>query len=497
MSVLASSGAAPGSRDNGHSSAAVLEFVCLFTHDLRRKQKRWQDGRLKYHTFNKRVMVYDERGNFIGDMYWRRDWDFDEGEEIELERGGVIVQVAECVGRQNQDLSELIDKRAKEKEQRAAQRPAVPFVPMHTPLSITRTPAGQRDHFQTRHRPLNQLLGTPTGHHGRALVPTESPYEQRRAADRTPDEESSSRAQKRRRHDDLQSSKMGYAQALFGAPLTLSGASMSSAPIRRPALPRPQPRIDLTSNDRTKSKQKATVYEIPDDTDDEHVHSPDAEPEPSPPQPKKATKPRERARKKTIVQAVEENVDSEPEKPPKGPVPGAAKDSGAQQAEQSVISRIEENLKAVGHGGRSGLHTVSHNNAPAPDLPPAPQEQAIRTDSPATATTDVPIPAPATVVPMGPPPRIPNPASRGRKAALKSDAAGQTPQSILPPPDPLTDRSSLLRRGNTHPAGAGGQTEARPKLKMTFPGFVSAREHDGGPWSREAHDLLGGGRPGD
>ncbi|KAM7213168.1 Protein of unknown function (DUF2439) domain containing protein, partial [Rhypophila decipiens] len=222
MASLASPSVAAGSHGGGGSSATVLEFVCLFTHDLRRKQKRWQDGRLKYHTFNKRVMVYDDRGNFVGDMYWRRNWEFDEGEEIELERGGVIVQVAECVGRQNQDLSELIDKRQKEKEQRAAARPAAHPVPMHTPLSINRTPGAQRDHFQTRYRPLNQLLGTPTGHHGRALVPTESPYEQRHAADRTPDEESSSRAQKRRRYDGMPSSKQGYAQALFGAPLTLS-----------------------------------------------------------------------------------------------------------------------------------------------------------------------------------------------------------------------------------------------------------------------------------
>ncbi|KAJ4298411.1 hypothetical protein N0V88_003441 [Collariella sp. IMI 366227] len=109
----------------GHS-APVIEFICLFTHDLKRKQKRWEDGRLKYHTFNKRVMVYDERGNFVGDMHWQREWDFDEGEEVRLERGGVIVQVVECIGRQEQDLTELLDKRAKEKGERQA-RIAITF----------------------------------------------------------------------------------------------------------------------------------------------------------------------------------------------------------------------------------------------------------------------------------------------------------------------------------------------------------------------------------
>ncbi|KAK3331169.1 hypothetical protein B0H66DRAFT_466065 [Apodospora peruviana] len=245
MATLTSSGSAPGTHDRNAagSSAPVLEFLCLFTHDIRRKQKRWQDGRLKYHLFNKRVMVYDDRGNFVGDMHWRRDWELDEGEEVELERGGIIVQVAECVGRQNQDLSELLDKRAIEKEQRAAVRPAVVPVPMHTPLSVTRPRPQVQDHFQTRHRPLNALLGTPSGHHGRAVVPAVSPFEQRHAANETPDRQTDSRPTKRTKYDDLPSSKMGYAQSLFGAPLSLSGVPMSSAPTRR--APKPQPRVEI------------------------------------------------------------------------------------------------------------------------------------------------------------------------------------------------------------------------------------------------------------
>ncbi|KAK4239486.1 hypothetical protein C8A03DRAFT_14118 [Achaetomium macrosporum] len=208
-------------------SAPVLEFVCLFTHDLRRKQKRWEDGRLKYHTFNKRVMVYDERGNFVGDMHWQRDWEFDEGEEVQLERGGVIVQVVECVGRQEQDLSELLDKRVKEKEQR------------QTRAAVRPSPAGTRvsDHFQTRHRPLNQVLGTPTGHHGRAVVPTESPFELRQKASETTDNRTDSRAVKRRKCDTTPPSKLGYAQSLFGATLSLSAVPMVSASHRRPTGP--------------------------------------------------------------------------------------------------------------------------------------------------------------------------------------------------------------------------------------------------------------------
>ncbi|CAJ2503601.1 Uu.00g109950.m01.CDS01 [Anthostomella pinea] len=210
------------------SSAPVLEFVCLFTHDLRRKQKRWQDGRLKYHTFNKRVMVYDERGNSVGDAHWREDYDFGDGEELELERGSAIVQVAECTGSRDQDLSELIDKRAQEKAQRqsavAARRPAV-----EPP-----TPQSAAPHAHLRHRPLHNVIGTPTGHHGRALVPTESPYEERQKQASSPRDEGS-RPTKRRKRDISPPSKSGYARSLFGATLSLSGFSMSQmsqAPIR-------------------------------------------------------------------------------------------------------------------------------------------------------------------------------------------------------------------------------------------------------------------------
>ncbi|KAJ9132340.1 Protein ZGRF1 [Pleurostoma richardsiae] len=197
-------------------TAAVLDYLCLFTHDIRRKQKRWQDGRLKFHTFNKRLMVYDEQGNFIGDMHWRAGGDFEEGEEIQLERGGVIVQVAECVGRREQDLSELLDKRAKEKEQRQASAASRPC-PLSNPQSISRAPPV--DHSQLLHRPLHELIGSPSGHHGRAALPVESPYEERHSG-QNPDNRDAHQAKRRRQHSPPPSKK-GYAQNLFGATLNL------------------------------------------------------------------------------------------------------------------------------------------------------------------------------------------------------------------------------------------------------------------------------------
>ncbi|KAI0172408.1 hypothetical protein GGR52DRAFT_404263 [Hypoxylon sp. FL1284] len=221
---------APSSASSAHqqaspSTAPVLDYVCLFTHDLRRKQKRWQDGRLKYHTFNRRIMVHDERGNFVGDMHWREDYDLGEGDELELERGGTLVQVAECTGSRDQDLSELVDKRAQEKAERQAAMAR--RHPTHQPA----TPSAAAPHFQLLHKPLHRLIGTPTGHHGRALMPTESPYEERQKLI-APQQSESARPAKRRKRELSPPSKSGYAQSLFGASLTLSGTPASTPLIR-------------------------------------------------------------------------------------------------------------------------------------------------------------------------------------------------------------------------------------------------------------------------
>lgn len=222
------------------STAAVLEYQCLFTHDLRRKQKRWQDGRLKYHTFNKRIMVYDERGNFVGDVHWHHDYALDEGEEVQLERGGVIVQVSSLVARKEADLSELLDKRAKEKEQRQIRQVVRSPAPTAVlPRSVPRPLAGEPDNFQLQHRPLHRVIGTPTGHHGRAIVPSESPFERRQQAAASAAEMPDERAAKRRRHEDLPPSKSGYAASLFGQSLTLSAMPASSMSVNRQ--PRAEP----------------------------------------------------------------------------------------------------------------------------------------------------------------------------------------------------------------------------------------------------------------
>ncbi|KAL7930376.1 hypothetical protein V8C35DRAFT_162294 [Trichoderma chlorosporum] len=107
--------AAPATTAPPSASATVKEFICLYTHDLRRKTKRWQDGKLIFHAFNKKVMVYDEGGGFVGDGHWQGDEsEVAEGLEMNLDRGMAIVQVLECTGSKEQDLGEVLGKRARE-----------------------------------------------------------------------------------------------------------------------------------------------------------------------------------------------------------------------------------------------------------------------------------------------------------------------------------------------------------------------------------------------
>jgi hypothetical protein len=225
------------------STAPVFEYRCLYTADIRRKQKRWQDGQLKFHTFNNRVMVYDERSNFVGDTHWRED-ELNEGAELELERRGILVEVGECTGQRNQDVSELVDKPRQEKEHRAASRAVASPVARHPS-----TPAGSE---LLRPKPLNQML-TPSGHYGRAVIPKISPFqEKQRQASRLTDE--SERPAKRCRQTEDIPSKSGYAQNLMGASLDLSSSRPpSTATIRYEPLklkssvvPKTDNSIDLT-----------------------------------------------------------------------------------------------------------------------------------------------------------------------------------------------------------------------------------------------------------
>ncbi|RMZ08601.1 hypothetical protein D0864_01702, partial [Hortaea werneckii] len=161
------------------NTALVLEFNCLYTRDVRRKSKRWQDGFLRYHTFNKRAMLYDIPRNLIGDTHWTAG-ELQDGDELTLDKDGVIVQVAEAVGKTETDLTDLRKSKKKPAVEHASLPPALAPAPQ-TPVGVRGfgSTAARAGPTQLKHRSLNALLGTPKGPIGKATLPAKSPFELR------------------------------------------------------------------------------------------------------------------------------------------------------------------------------------------------------------------------------------------------------------------------------------------------------------------------------
>ncbi|KAK0938819.1 hypothetical protein LTR29_009553 [Friedmanniomyces endolithicus] len=157
------------------NTAPVLEFNCLYTHDLRRKAKRWQDGFLRYHTFNRRIMVYDVPRNLVGDVHWTAGEALQDGDEVMLEKDGGMVQVSEAVGRTETDLTGLLNSRKNVGSERGSSPPARG---PQTPAARTVNARMARPPTQLKHRSLNALLGTPKDPIGKAAM-SKSPFELR------------------------------------------------------------------------------------------------------------------------------------------------------------------------------------------------------------------------------------------------------------------------------------------------------------------------------
>lgn len=172
----------PASIPPSQNTAPVLEFNCLYTHDVRKKSKKWQDGFLRFHTFNKRIMVYDVPRNLIGDTHWAGDESVQEGDELTLDRNGVMVEVGDSIGETQTDLTELRKSRKKDQSISNASTPAATTPnPAARPTGSMVTAARANTH--QKHRSLNVLLGTPKGPIGKAALPQKSPFEDRHAND--------------------------------------------------------------------------------------------------------------------------------------------------------------------------------------------------------------------------------------------------------------------------------------------------------------------------
>lgn len=163
------------------NTAPVFEFRCLYTQDIRKKKKVWQDGSLKYHTFNKRVMVWDEQKNYIGDAHWRENVDLQEGAEFNLDRGA-LVEVGESIGSSVTDLVPLLE---------TVRQHPVNLENTALSTSTAKAPPSSRGSVATRSqwqpKPLSAILGNSQGPIGRARLQTKSPYELRQENRPVPD----------------------------------------------------------------------------------------------------------------------------------------------------------------------------------------------------------------------------------------------------------------------------------------------------------------------
>jgi Protein of unknown function (DUF2439) len=133
-------------------------------------------------------MVYDESRNFIGDTHWKDSEPVQEGEELTLDRGGVLVQVEDQVGSSETDLTPLFERnKAKDFAERSAKTGGLSATARLT-LGGRTAPPPTASGGLLKHRSLNALLGTPKGALGRATLP-KSPYEQRHGTDENAAEE--------------------------------------------------------------------------------------------------------------------------------------------------------------------------------------------------------------------------------------------------------------------------------------------------------------------
>ena len=188
------------------NTAPVHEFRCLYTHDVRKKSKKWQDGRVKYHTFNKRVMLYDDFQTFIGDTHWKENGELQPGDSVTLDIG-VLIELEELMVTTQTDLAPLWEKDKNKQQQQ--EKTSVPRTTVNARATVgpVITARAGAEGTKQKHRSLNALLSKSNGSsmYGKALLAAQSPYEARKANQEN-EEWASEQHAKRRTTSEVQES---------------------------------------------------------------------------------------------------------------------------------------------------------------------------------------------------------------------------------------------------------------------------------------------------
>ncbi|RAH75377.1 DNA helicase ZGRF1-like domain-containing protein [Aspergillus aculeatinus CBS 121060] len=512
------------------NTAPVIKHRCLFTHDTRRKAKRWQDGYLRYHTFNKRIMAYDTSGNFIGDLHWRQDAAVQDGDELELDRG-VLVQVCEAVGRSETDLGAVLSHSYPNSHLNGVAgggNGKRGFGAASTQGSL----AGSQQQQQQSMRSLNDLLGikktTPAlGGTGSGLATSGlAATRVMQGPERGAGELSAARAAKRQRVDG---SGLGLGSGAVEGGLF----ALQQVPTRRvlaqPVQPRPRPAVvDLTGSSTalvTNPAATATATST-------RLQSHDLE--------------RQRADSRTSVQAKSMSREEgstipqrqasrkEGSNPPQLPssrkessyplpqrqatrnansnppqLPSSREESNSAPEEPPVLLRLSTSKRRkklmysalLPGGGGKVAKPASSAPAPAPAPVPAPPRNNKNPPPPAqppTTTTATP-PKPHDFTPststqtilndlITAPPRVP------------PNPRNHTPTTTKPNTNPLNPinrnpRSNIpthtsLRKSYSDPTALATTTTVHRANHTTIPDPAGDDPFDQGPWTREALDLF-------
>lgn len=139
-------------------------------------------------------MVYDVPRNFIGDTHYQDAGSagLEEGDELTLERTGILIQIGERLETQQTDISGILAKRAPK-----------PIEGTTVGIGAANTASGSPSYLQPRS--ANIVPRTPVrwaGWTGRAQVPQRSPYEEQRPRAVAEDQLEKGRPEKRQRRDD-------------------------------------------------------------------------------------------------------------------------------------------------------------------------------------------------------------------------------------------------------------------------------------------------------
>ncbi|PYH93208.1 hypothetical protein BO71DRAFT_399951 [Aspergillus ellipticus CBS 707.79] len=454
------------------NTAPVIKFRCLYTHDMRRKAKRWQDGYLRYHTFNKRIMVYDTIGNFMGDHHWRQDDEIQDGDELELDNG-VLIEVGESVERTETDISNL---HSKKKPHKSPARPGdtqqtympTPSVQMSMSMS-TPTPAPTRSSQPMRS--LNDLLGirkssTPTQH-------SDMPREERHMTRNTEDERD--RPAKRQR-----TAVSSTDRPLDRRQRAVIGLTDSTAPDHAPTLPAKETIRPRTDDPHHRANRDRSTKDKP--SKDKHKHK---TPHDDPP--------------------------TSPEQPQPPPPPQAQPKSKPQTSNLLTDPPINKLRLSTGKQRRKMLYQ--------------PPNTASTTTTSTTTTTTTPAPAPAAKTPTSRPHSQPQPQPKPKQHTpqliqdptptdLDLDLIQTSSESESEPPHPHPHPHShvhpqqqpqpqAIPRAIPHLQSGLRKAYSDPTALATPSTFASRRhrpsDHDGddgdeepeqGPWTREARYLF-------